>query len=76
MKKVTFHSNVSKGYKFDDSIKLSFKITDEEYSEISLIFQKYKKLKKTSHFIIEEFLKEFLMDKINKEIEELNNADV
>ena len=76
MKKVVFQSNLSRGYRIDGSLKVTMNVDEEEYNKISLIFQRYKKKRWTQNTLMENFIKEFLLNKIDEELEDFQNADV
>lgn len=68
MKKVIFQSNLSRGYNVEETLKISLKLTEDEYNKISLMFQKYKKIGIKSN-LIETFIKDYLMKKIEEELQ-------
>jgi len=65
--KTIFDSSISRRYRYDDNIKLGISCDQDEFNIITKVFQKYKKTGQTNKYIIEDFIKEFLIMKMKEE---------
>jgi hypothetical protein len=61
----SFSSSISKGYRVeDDKVKIKLQFTEDELNIIVKAFMKSKKTGLTNKYLIEEFLKDSLMEKM------------